>query len=59
MYSEFRHFFMHNDFIQERKDFIITIHTITPWGKQYKDSAYICSRNKRLILNNNQVKLLR
>ena len=33
---------MHNDFIQERKDFIIiTIHTITPVGKQYKDSAYV------------------
>ena len=50
---------MHNDFIlinknifnKERKDFIITIHTITPVGKQYKDSAYICSR-KRLILIN-------
>ena len=42
---------MHNDFIlnknihiKERKDFIITIHTITPVGKHYKDSAYICSR---------------
>jgi hypothetical protein len=23
------------------KDFIITIHTITPVGKQYKDSAYV------------------
>ena len=33
---------MHNDFIQERKDFIIiTIHTITPVGKQDKDSAYV------------------
>ena len=40
---------MHNDFIlinkniliKERKDFIITIHTITPVGKQYKDSAYV------------------
>ena len=32
---------MQNDFIKERKDFIITIHTITPVGKQYKDSAYV------------------
>ena len=36
-----RHFLMQNDFIKERKDFIITIHTITPVGKQYKDSAYV------------------
>ena len=32
---------MHNDLNNEREDFIITIHTITPVGKQYKDSAYV------------------
>ena len=48
---------MHNDFIQERKDFIIiTIHTITPVGKQDKDSAYVHVSDLSLTIYN-QVKL--
>ena len=53
-----RHFLMQNDFIKERKDFIITIHTITPVGKQYKDSAYVLMKiYKRAIVNRYRVKL--
>ena len=37
------------------RDSIITIHTITPVGKQYEDSAYV--HVSELILNYNQVKL--
>ena len=35
------HKILYNDLNNEREDFIITIHTITPVGKQYKDSAYV------------------